>query len=76
MVIDGNDERGIDVGLMTKTGYEIGLMRSHIHDLQDDGAPIFSRDCPEYSVKTPSGETIWILQHYPFLTFRTSSHDD
>ncbi|MGL5835172.1 MAG: endonuclease/exonuclease/phosphatase family protein [Waterburya sp.] len=64
MVIDGNDERGIDVGLMTKTGYEIGLMRSHIHDLQDDGSPIFSRDCPEYSVKTPSGETIWILPNH------------
>lgn len=64
MVIDGNDERGIDVGLMTKTGYEIGLMRSHIHDLQDDGSPIFNRDCPEYSVKMPSGETIWILPNH------------
>jgi endonuclease/exonuclease/phosphatase family metal-dependent hydrolase len=64
MVIDGNDERGIDVGLMTKSGYEIGLMRSHIHDLQDDGSPIFSRDCPEYSVKTPSGETVWILPNH------------
>jgi endonuclease/exonuclease/phosphatase family metal-dependent hydrolase len=64
MVIDGNDQRGIDVGLMTKTDYEIGLMRSHIHDLQDDGTPIFSRDCPEYSVKTLSGETIWILPNH------------
>lgn len=64
MVIDGNDQRGIDVGLMTKTGYEIGLMRSHIHDLQDDGSPIFSRDCPEYSVKTPSSETVWMLPNH------------
>ena len=30
MLIDGNDDRGIDVGLMTKSGFEIGTMRSHI----------------------------------------------
>ena len=65
MLIDGNDDRGIDVGLMTRKGYEIGLMRSHIHDLGDDGKTIFSRDCPEYCVHTPDREKIWILpNHY------------
>jgi len=64
MVIDGNDDRGIDVGLMTKVGYEIGLMRSHIHDLKPDGAPIYSRDCPEYEVHTPSGEVIWVIPNH------------
>ena len=59
MLIDGNDDRGIDVGLMTKEGFDIGLMQSHIHDLKPDGHPIFSRDCPEYAVTTPSGELIW-----------------
>lgn len=60
MVIDGNDARGIDVGLMTKAGYRIRTMRSHIHD--DDGAgPVFSRDCPEYEIVTPSGEIVWML---------------
>ncbi len=75
MVIDGNDQRGIDVGLMTKTGYEIGLMRSHIHDLQDNGFPIFSRDCPEYAVTTPSGETIWILPNHFKSKFGGDSPD-
>jgi len=64
MVIDGNDTRGIDVGLMTKNGYKIDLMRSHIHDLRDDGFPIFSRDCPEFAVHTPNGETIWLLPNH------------
>jgi endonuclease/exonuclease/phosphatase family metal-dependent hydrolase len=64
MVIDGNDDRGIDVGLMTKAGFEIGLMRSHIHDRGDDGNTIFSRDCPEFAVKTPGGELIWILPNH------------
>lgn len=64
MLIDGNDDRGIDVGLMTKTGYDIGIMRSHIHDLDADNRTIFSRDCPEYCVKTPNGENIWILPNH------------
>ena len=64
MLIDGNDQRGIDVGLLTKAGYEIGLMRSHIHDLKPDGNPIYSRDCPEYQITTPAGETIWILPNH------------
>lgn len=64
MLIDGNDDRGIDVGLMTKAGFNIGSMRSHIHDLNDEKQPIFSRDCPEYCVETPAGEMIWILPNH------------
>ena len=64
MLIDGNDDRGIDVGLMTRAGYEIVLMRSHIHDLDGGGKAIFSRDCPEYLVRTPEGEEIWILPNH------------
>ncbi len=64
MVIDGNDDRGIDVGLMTKAGYQIGDMRTHIHDLMPNGDPVFSRDCPEYAVTTPDGETIWVLPNH------------
>ena len=81
MLIDGNDDRGIDVGLMTKSGYSIGIMRSHIHDFPNDIAtdelredrlpeelskstPVFSRDCPEYAVTTPDGETIWVLPNH------------
>jgi hypothetical protein len=61
MIIDGNDLRGIDVGIMTKGGFPIGTMRSHVHDLKPNGKPVFSRDCPEYQVATPSGKTIWVL---------------
>jgi hypothetical protein len=64
MLIDGNDDRGIDVGLMTKGGFDIGLMQSHIHDLKPDGFPVFSRDCPEYAVNTPSGELIWMMPNH------------
>jgi endonuclease/exonuclease/phosphatase family metal-dependent hydrolase len=64
MLIDGNDERGIDVGVMTKEGYKIGIMRSHIHDLDANNKTIFSRDCPEYCVETQNGEQVWILPNH------------
>lgn len=63
-LIDGNDTRGIDVGLATGPGFPIGLMRSHV-DLVENGRTVFSRDSPEFQVTTPSGKTLWILpQHF------------
>ena len=64
MLIDGNDDRGIDVGLMTKEGFDIEDMRSHVHDLDDTREPIYSRDCPEYAVTTPTGESVWVLPNH------------
>ena len=60
MLIDGNDDRGIDVAVLTKAGFETGNVRPHIDDTDGQGL-IFSRDCPEYSITTPSGETIVVL---------------
>ena len=59
IVIDGNDGRGIDVGLMTAEGYPIGPMRRHVDDRLPNGNAVFSRDCPEYSVTTPPGPSLW-----------------
>ncbi len=64
MIIDGNDGRGIDVGLATRDGFPIGAMRSHVDDLKPDGFPIFSRDCPEYEVTTPCGNKIVLLPNH------------
>jgi Endonuclease/Exonuclease/phosphatase family len=64
MLIDGNDDRGIDVGLMAKNGFQIGWMRSHVDDTDDRGGRIFSRDCPEFSIWAPSGAVIWVLVNH------------
>ena len=64
MIIDGNDSRGIDVGIMTKSDYPIGTIRSHVHDVDDKNRTIFSRDCPEYQVFTPSGNLVWVLPNH------------
>jgi endonuclease/exonuclease/phosphatase family metal-dependent hydrolase len=63
MVIDGNDDRGIDVGVMTKAGYEIVSIRSHVDD-EDELGQVFSRDCPEYTITTPTGEQLVVLVNH------------
>jgi endonuclease/exonuclease/phosphatase family metal-dependent hydrolase len=63
MLIDGNDDRGIDVALLSRPDYEIVRIRSHVDD-RDDRGLIFSRDCPEYTVVTPSGERLVLLVNH------------
>ncbi len=64
MVIDGNDSRGIDVGLMTRPGFVIGNMRSHVDDKAADGGLVFSRDCPEFEVETPGGNRLLVMVNH------------
>lgn len=64
MLVDGNDQRGIDVGLMSRKGFAVDHMRSHVDDATPSGQTIFSRDCPEFEVHLPSGETIWVLVNH------------
>ncbi len=63
MLVDGNDERGIDVGIMTKTGFPIRLIRSNV-DAEDDQGTVFSRDCCEFAVGTPSGAVLRVLVNH------------
>jgi endonuclease/exonuclease/phosphatase family metal-dependent hydrolase len=71
MLIDGNDDRGIDVAVMTRAGYEIELIRSHVDD-EDKGNRIFSRDCAEYHIKTPSNQRLVLLvNHFKSKGFGT-----
>ena len=58
MLIDGNDERGIDVGLLTR--FEIMNMRSHVYDRDAKGI-IFSRDCLEVELRLPDGRKLAFL---------------
>lgn len=58
MVIDGNDDRGIDVGIMSEL--PIRNMRSHVDD-KEGSSKTFSRDCPEYEVMLEDGRPLWVL---------------
>jgi endonuclease/exonuclease/phosphatase family metal-dependent hydrolase len=63
MVIDGNDDRGIDVGVMARSGFEIASIRSHV-DGTDQLGTIFSRDCPDYTITTPTGKRLVVLVNH------------
>jgi hypothetical protein len=63
MLIDGNDDRGIDVGIMSRGDYQIFNMRSNVDAVDAEGT-IFSRDCAEYEVYTPQGNTVLVLVNH------------
>ncbi|MEO5922441.1 MAG: endonuclease/exonuclease/phosphatase family protein [Bryobacteraceae bacterium] len=58
MVVDGNDPRGIDVGIMSKL--PLSSMRSHVDD-KDGNSKTFSRDCIEHEVILASGKSLWVI---------------
>ena len=83
MLIDGNDRRGIDVGLFSR--FAIGDMRSHVDDslpksaAQPDVASKarFSRDCAEFAVQLPGGNTLWVLcNHFKSRGFGSKAGND
>ncbi|MER7004276.1 endonuclease/exonuclease/phosphatase family protein [Dactylosporangium sp. NPDC000555] len=55
MVVDGNDERGIDVGVMSTPDFPLAGQRTHVDDADERGR-VFSRDCPEYHFELPGRE--------------------
>lgn len=60
-LFDGNDERGIDIGIFSR--YPIRSVRPHPFDADEIGT-IFSRDCPEFEVELPGGAILWVLGNH------------
>jgi endonuclease/exonuclease/phosphatase family protein len=61
--IDGNDDRGIDVGIVSRKSLDIRRIQSHV-DARDAGGSIFSRDCPEYEFPLSGGERFLVLVNH------------
>ncbi len=83
MLIDGNDPRGIDVGLFSH--FAIGDMRSHVDDALPKSAAQpnvaskarFSRDCAEFAVQLPGGKVLWVLcNHFKSRGFGSKAGND
>jgi endonuclease/exonuclease/phosphatase family metal-dependent hydrolase len=68
MLIDGNDRRGIDVGLYSK--YPIGGVWTHMFD-KVGNKQVFSRDCLEVEVILPDGDPLYILCNH----FKSRGYD-
>jgi endonuclease/exonuclease/phosphatase family metal-dependent hydrolase len=63
MAIDGNDERGIDLGILSR--FPVESIRSHIDDLVPGTTNrVYSRDCPEYDVILSSGVRLIVLANH------------
>ncbi|WP_289024234.1 hypothetical protein [uncultured Salegentibacter sp.] len=60
-VVQGNDIRGLEIGVLLRKGFKIKSVRSHIFDLNVRGENVFDKDLLEYEIQTPKGNTIWIL---------------
>ena len=63
MVVDGNDERGIDVGIMSTVDFPLVGQRTHVDDVDDRGR-VFSRDCAEYHLALPGGRVLAVLVNH------------
>jgi endonuclease/exonuclease/phosphatase family metal-dependent hydrolase len=61
MVIDGNDDRGIDIGIMSRL--PLARMRSHLTH-RTNGRSTFSRDCPEYYIELGDGRVLVVLPNH------------
>ncbi|MBD8077782.1 endonuclease/exonuclease/phosphatase family protein [Cellulosimicrobium arenosum] len=77
MVIDGNDDRGIDVGLLTTKRATLRDIRTHVDDRDSSGRLIFGRDCPEYAVETAGGTRLTVLvNHFKSKGYGTQRESD
>jgi endonuclease/exonuclease/phosphatase family metal-dependent hydrolase len=75
MCIDGNDDRGIDVGVYTSDGFPVSIV-SHVDDVDASGI-IFSRDCPEFTIERPGSAPILVLvNHFKSKGFGTQEDSD
>jgi endonuclease/exonuclease/phosphatase family metal-dependent hydrolase len=79
MLIDGNDLRGIDVGLLCNADIELVSVRSNV-DVPDPAAPtprpLFSRDSPVYQLRLPGGDDLWVLvNHLKSQSFSSGDPD-
>ncbi|WP_327748918.1 endonuclease/exonuclease/phosphatase family protein [Streptomyces europaeiscabiei] len=76
LLVDGNDSRGIDVGILSR--FPVRSVRSHIFDgTEKGGDPVFSRDCPEFEIELPGGDSLWVLgNHLKSKGFGTAKEND
>ena len=63
MLVDGNDDRGIDVGILARADYRLNATWTHVFDTDDQGV-IFSRDCCEYHFTTPGGDPLVVMVNH------------
>lgn len=62
-LFDGNDERGIDVGMLARKPRKLDFIRTHVDDMID-GKRVFSRDCAEFHFELSDGRRLVLLANH------------
>jgi endonuclease/exonuclease/phosphatase family metal-dependent hydrolase len=64
LVIDGNDPRGIDVGMLSR--FPFATVKTHVFDTPPTRrkSRIFSRDCLEVELTLPTDEPLFVLVNH------------
>lgn len=62
MLVDGNDDRGIDIGLISR--FPLIGMRSNVHRRARSGRPLFSRDCIEFYIDVGKPDFLAVLGNH------------
>ncbi|GGW36526.1 endonuclease/exonuclease/phosphatase family protein [Arenibacter certesii] len=63
-VVQGNDARGLEMAILTKRGFKLESIRSHIYDNHGRWNRLFNRDLLEYEIITPSGSNCHLISAY------------
>jgi endonuclease/exonuclease/phosphatase family metal-dependent hydrolase len=76
LLIDGNDRRGIDVGLLSR--FPLAPAKTHVFDRSSTKrSRIFSRDCLEVGITLPDGTPIFVLiNHFKSQAGGTKASND
>ena len=61
LYLETNDVYGRGIGILTKDGFDVKSMKSHVNDFDTNGNPIFDMDLQEYKISTPNGKIVTVL---------------
>jgi len=61
MHLQGNDGRGLGMGILLKEGYNIKSVKSYSNERDKQGRLLFNTDFQKYKIQTPNNETLFLL---------------
>jgi len=61
MHLQGNDGRGLGMGILLKRGYHIKSIKSFANERDKNGNLLFDNGFQQYKIKTPENKTVFVL---------------
>lgn len=61
VVLQGNDERGLEMALLTNNGYYLRGIETFSNDYEENENLLFDKNLMQYQIITPSQNKIWII---------------